>query len=88
MKTMTISEARNGLLGMAEEMKKNPREIVKVAKRGKDVLTIISSEMYDSLMETLDILSDQETAALLIEAVRHPKKARHSLQQVEKELGL
>ena len=70
MKTMTLTEARNQLLRVAKEMERNPDQTVEVVKRGKKVMTLLSSEVYDALRETLEILSDESTFAQLRQALR------------------
>jgi len=41
MKTMTLTEARNQLLKVAEEMERRPDQVVEVVKRGNKVMTLI-----------------------------------------------
>ena len=58
MKTMTLTEARNQLLKVAEEM-----------ESGKKVMTL-STEVYEALVETLEIVADEATYAKLRRAIR------------------
>jgi len=78
MKTMTVTQARNQLLRVAEEMERSPDEIVEVVKRGKKVMTLVSSEVYDALIETLEIVADEATLS----------KLRRALQEIEKGKGM
>jgi len=59
-KTLTITEARARLLELAEELNRPPgTEAVTVTKRGKPVLAVLPHELYESLVETLEILGDE-----------------------------
>ena len=44
METMTLTQARNELLKVAEEMERRPDHVVEVVKRGKKVMTLLSDE--------------------------------------------
>ena len=57
MKTMTLTEARNQLLKVAEEMERRPDQVVGIVKRGKKVMTLLSTEVYEALVETLEIVA-------------------------------
>jgi antitoxin YefM len=89
MKTMTLTDARNGLLGLAEELRGSPGTVVKIEKHGKPAMTLISSDLYDSLVETLEILSDEagmKSLRTAIHQVEHGKTMSH--EDVKKRLGL
>lgn len=58
MRTITLTEARNQLLKLADEMEENPDALVQVVKRGRPVMTLMSAELYESLVEPLDVLGD------------------------------
>ena len=70
MKTMTLTQARNELLKVAEEMERRPDQVVEVVKRGKKVMTLLSAEVYESIVETLEVIADEKTFAKLRRAVR------------------
>ena len=70
MKTMTLTQARNQLLKVADEMERRPEHVVEVVKRGKKVMTLLSAEVYDALVETLEIVSDESSYAKLRRAVK------------------
>jgi PHD/YefM family antitoxin component YafN of YafNO toxin-antitoxin module len=78
MKTVSLTEARNRLLQLAEEIKKDPALIVKVVNRGSAVLTLMSSELHDSLVETLEVLAEEDTSA----------KLRRALQEIHQRKGI
>lgn len=70
MKTMTLTQARNQLLKVAEEMERRPDQVVQVLKRGKKVMTLLSAEVYDAIVETLEVVADQPAYAKLRRAVK------------------
>ena len=76
MKTLSLTNARNRLLSLAQEIEDDPGTIVGVQKRGKPVLTLISAELYEALVETLEILGDESQAARLRQALRELEKGR------------
>lgn len=73
-KTLTITEARSQLLELAEQLNRPPAtEAVTVTKRGKPVLAVLPHEVYESLVETLEVLGDP---ALMQALRRSLKEAR------------
>jgi len=70
MKSITLTEARNNLLAIAEQIRRAPETVLEVVKRGRPVMVLMSAELYDSLVETLDILGDESTARKLRRALR------------------
>jgi PHD/YefM family antitoxin component YafN of YafNO toxin-antitoxin module len=55
---------------VAEEMERRPEHVVEVVKRGKKVMTLVSSEVYEALVETLEVLADESTFAKLRKALK------------------
>lgn len=78
MKTMTLTEARNQLLKVADELERRPDEVVEVVKRGKKVMTLLSAEVYDAIVETLEFLADEESY----------KKLRSAIKEIETGKGI
>ena len=70
METMTLTQARNQLLKVAEEMERRPDKVVEVVKSGKKVMTLLSAEVYESIVETLEVIADEKTFAKLRRAVK------------------
>lgn len=50
MKTMTLTEARNQLLKVAEEMERRPDQVIEIVKRGKKVMTLLSADVYEAIV--------------------------------------
>ena len=67
--TMTLTEARNRLLEIAERFERDPTAAIEVTKRGKRVMILIPATSFEALVETLDILSDEEALSRLRKAV-------------------
>ena len=89
METMTLTQARNELLKVAEEMERRPDKVVEVVKRGKKVMTLLSAEVYESIVETLEVMADEKTFAKLRRAVKEIEAGKGvSWSDARKDLGL
>jgi prevent-host-death family protein len=78
MKSLTLTEARQTLLGLAEEISAEPSTVVEVRKRGRRVLALMSVELYDALVETLEVLDDEPAA----------RKLRRAMKEIEDDRGI
>ena len=65
-KYLTITEARQQMLGLPDQL---ADELMIITKRGKPVMVALSYEHFASLLETLDILSDSKFANRLKESI-------------------
>jgi antitoxin YefM len=64
-------EARKRLTNLPEELAKHPEiGALTITRRGKPVLAVMSWELYESVIETLDIMSDPEMLAAFRQGVR------------------
>ena len=63
-----ITEARYKLTSLPKRLAKKPGTVV-ITKRGKPVLAILSWDLYESLIETLEILEDKDLMAVLRKGV-------------------
>lgn len=70
MKTMTLTDTRNRLLKIVEQMERDPSTVLAVSKRGKPVIALLSMEVYEGLLETLEILGDQRAMAAIRKSIR------------------
>jgi antitoxin YefM len=66
---LSVTEARHSFLKLAESLERDPREVVGITRRGRPVMALVSAELYESLVETLDILADEAEAARLRRAL-------------------
>ncbi len=91
--TLSIVEARERLTQLPEEFEQVVRDgegtpAVKVTRRNKPVLAILPWELYESMIETLEVLSDDEQMLALREALQETAESqRKSWKAVKKELG-
>ncbi|HYV40881.1 MAG TPA: type II toxin-antitoxin system prevent-host-death family antitoxin [Thermoanaerobaculia bacterium] len=88
--TLSMMEARAKLTGLPEEFQRNPETgAVTVTRRGKPVLAVMPWELYDSMVETLEILSDEKLMRALRKSLREVRKGKTlSTAEVRRRLGL
>ena len=88
--TLSMMEARAKLTGLPEEFERSPETgAVTVTRRGKPVLAVMPWELFDSITETLEILSDEKLMKALRKSLQEARKGRtHSMAEVSKKLGL
>ena len=84
---LPITEARARLTQIANDLV-DSQETVTVTNRGKPMMTLIGHEMYESIMETLEIMGDP---ALIAQLRQSPREARTGdligLDEVEREFA-
>jgi prevent-host-death family protein len=89
MTEIALMKAREKLTGLNRELQKNPREVVRITHRGKPAMTLMSAELYDTITETLDVLSDPASVEALRKSLRDIESGRvHTLDEVASRLGL
>jgi len=62
LKEIPISEARHELTSLPERLAEGS-EAIAVTRRGKPVLAVMPWALYESVVETLEILADEELMA-------------------------
>jgi prevent-host-death family protein len=67
MTTLPLAEVRANLSRLVEEAERTHQR-VEITKNGRRAAVLIGADDYDSLMETLDVLSDAETMAAIRES--------------------
>ena len=72
-KYLTITEARKKLLGLPDQLTDEP---IVITKHGKPVMVTISYEQMESLLETLEILADQEFSSQLKEGIQQDREGK------------
>lgn len=86
MTTVPLAVARAQLSKLVDDAVRT-HERVEVTKNGRRAAVIMSADDYDSLMETLDILSDAEAMAEIRQADADVAAGRIStLEEVEAEM--
>jgi antitoxin YefM len=89
MTEIALMKAREKLTGLSRELQKNPGTVVRITNRGKPAMTLMSAELYDTLVETLDVVSDRASLDALRSSLRDIQTGKvHSLDEVAARLGL
>ena len=69
--SMPIIEARNKLTSLPEALQNQPElGAIAITRRGQPVLALMSWELYESLLETIEIVSDEKLMPLLRQSIR------------------
>jgi len=86
-KTLPITEVRNNLPKLVDNAQKKLDEYV-ITVNGKPAAILISNDEYESLKETLEIMSDPKLMKNIREAEEDVKAGRvYDWDEVKKELG-
>lgn len=89
MTEMALMTARAKLSGLSRELKRSPRTVVRITHRGRPAMTLMSSELYDTLVETLEVMSDPKAVETLRTSLADIEAGRvHTLDDVAARLGL
>ena len=84
---LPITEARTKLTQIANDLV-DSQDTVTVTNRGKPMMTLIGYEMYESIMESLEIMSDPELMAQLRQSLREARSGDViGLDEVERDLA-
>ena len=87
MQKITITEARKKFMTLPDLTDKD--QILAVTRRNKEVLAVMSWELYEGLLETLEVLSDPELMQHVRAAIEDVKAGRtHSLSAAYERLDL
>jgi len=85
---ISITAARRELTSLPERLAKEPGAIA-VTRRGKPVLAIMPWELYESIVETLEIMGDPELMAAIRQGIKDFEEGKtFSRETVKAELGL
>lgn len=86
--SLTVTQARRQLLHITKRFAGGKsRQAISVTRRGKPVLALVPWELYDSLLETLDVVSDHELKHRLARSLREAEAGKTiSLAKLRKEL--
>src|SRR6266404_5323868 len=88
MREIPIAKARDELTSLPERLTENS-ETLAVTRRGKPVLAVMPWELYESIIETLEIMGDQQLMASLRSAIEEVAEGKTiPWEQVKRELNL
>ena len=87
-KTLSIAEARRHLTSLPEQFDQEYQlDAIAVTRRGKPVLAVMPWELYETITETLEVMSDAETASVLRESIAQYRRGELiSWEEAEREL--
>ena len=87
MERLTITEARNKFMKLPDESTGN--QIIAVTRRNKEVMAVMSWELYEGLMETIEILADPELMGNLKRGLQDLRSGKtYTVDDTRKRLGL
>jgi antitoxin YefM len=87
-KIVPFTEARSTLSELLDEVTDRQEHVV-ITRNGRPAAVVLSSEEYDALTETLEVLEDGETLEALRESEADVQAGRvYPLSEVRRELGL
>jgi len=87
MQKIPITEARNNFMKLPYQAAKH--EILAVTRRNKEVMAVMSWELYEGVLESLEVLSDPKLMNHLKKGIDDVKAGRtHSLSEAYERLGL
>ena len=86
MTTLPLAEVRANLSRLVDEAVRT-HERIEVTRQGRRAAVILSAEDYDSIMETLAVLSDQDTMREIREAEAEAEAGQvYTLDEVTEEM--
>jgi antitoxin YefM len=85
---ISITEARNILTKLPEQLAEEQSAIA-LTRRGKPVLALMSWELYEAILETLEIMGDADLMAALRQSIKEASEGKVTpWETVKAELGL
>ena len=66
---ITVTKARDMLMKLPEALAES-NEAIPLTRRGKPVMALMAWELFETIQETLEILSDEELMAALRRSIR------------------
>lgn len=86
--TYSISEIREEITRLPEHFDREP-DAVTVTRHGKPVMAILPWELYEALIETLEVMSDAELMAAFRQGVQELTEGKgRPWDNVKRDLGL
>lgn len=87
MQSMPITEARKKFMKLPDQAAGD--QVIAVTRRNREVMAVMSWEMYEGLLETVEVLSDGELMNNVRKGVEDIKAGRiRSLSEAYERLGL
>jgi antitoxin YefM len=87
LKDIPITKARNQITSLPERLAKSPGAVA-VTRRGKPVLAIMPWDLYESIVETLEVLGDHDLMADLSQGIKDFESGKTlSMDEIEREIA-
>ena len=87
-KTVPFTEARARLTELLDEVNERHEHVI-ITRNGRPAAVVLSSDEYEALAETLEVLEDDEALEALRESEADVRAGRvYALDEVRRELGL
>lgn len=88
MKAVTATQAKNSFLELLRGAEERGEEVL-VTRNGRPCAVVVSAEEWESLLETIEILSDPDLMKKLTRSLRERKAGRFlSHEEVWKKVGV
>lgn len=85
---LSITEARRKLPSLPDRLREKP-EAIAITRREKPVLAVMPWDLYESIIETLDVLGDAELMSALRQGIKDIEEGRtFTMEEVERKLKL
>lgn len=85
---ISITEARNLLTKLPEQLA-GEHAAIALTRRGKPVMALMSWDLYEAIVETLEVLADADLMAALRQGIKEASEGKvASWEMVRSELGL
>ena len=87
MQKLTITEARNRFMKLPDDTAGN--QIIAVTRRNKEVMAVMSWELYEGLLETIEILADAKLMSDIKKGIKDIESGKtYTIEESRKRLGL
>jgi len=88
--TMNISEVRKKLMQISKQIKQNNEShTIAITRRGQPTLALLPWDLYEALVETLEIISDHKLMASVRKGIHDIEQGKtHKIKDVKKMLDL
>jgi antitoxin YefM len=88
LKDIPITDARHALTSLPGRLAEEPGAVA-ITRRGKPVLAIMPWDLYESLVETLEVLGDADLMAALRQSIQEAEAGQTlRWEDVKRNLGL
>ncbi|MFT5365697.1 MAG: antitoxin YefM [Candidatus Latescibacterota bacterium] len=88
--TLSIGEMRKTINRLPEQLAESPETgAITITRRGKPVLAVLSWELYESVLETLEVMADEELMKVFKKSVQELETGQGiPWEEAQKELDL